>query len=299
MRERAKEDVNRIDYWDRMPMQEVSVDPAALPGEWQSADARREKGRDEGRQERNSRSQSRRKLTKRERREQIRRRKRRRRQQLIARTVLLLAGGILLALLAGGLWRVGSMVWERYFGLQSAMTEEERAQIIDNHSKKPEIMEDFLTPNPYSRPQEALPEVHNLFVHYTANAGTSAAQNRSYFENLGITGETSASAHFVIGYEGEIIQCLPLDEIGYAVKEHNYDSISIECCYLDESGVFTRETYQSLIKLLGWLMKEYGLSTKDVLRHYDAGGKACPKYYVEESRWTQLLEDLDAYVTSG
>ena len=101
---------------------------------------------------------------------------------------------------------------------------------------KPEMTEEYLTVNPYSRPGEKLPTVKSVFVHYTANAGTSAMQNRSYFENLGITGETSASAHFIIGYEGEIVQCLPLEEIGYAVKGRNYDSVSIECCYLEEDG---------------------------------------------------------------
>ena len=139
-----------------------------------------------------------------------------------------------------------------------------------------------------------------IFVHYTANAGTSAAQNRSYFENLGITGETSASAHFVIGYEGEIIQCLPLSEIGYAVKEHNYNSISIECCYLQENGKFEDATYDSLIQLLGWLLKEYDLGPSAVLRHYDSSGKKCPKYYVEhEEAWEKLLEDLEAYAAGS
>lgn len=176
------------------------------------------------------------------------------------------------------------------------MRQEERL-IRHNDSEKPEIVQDFLTPNEFSRPQEVLPEVTELFVHYTANPGTSAQQNRSYFENLGITGETSASAHFVIGYDGTIIQCLPLTEIGYAVKEHNYNSISIECCYLDEDGKFTDETYDALISLLGWLMREYDLGISDVKRHYDAGGKPCPLYYTEHpEEWERLKEDLEAYI---
>ena len=36
---------------------------------------------------------------------------------------------------------------------------------------------------------------------------------------------------------------------------------------------------------------------EDVLRHYDAGGKKCPLYYVEnEEEWQQLLNDLKQYV---
>lgn len=157
----------------------------------------------------------------------------------------------------------------------------------------PEIMEDFLTENPYSRPGEELKKVKNIFVHYTANPETSAEQNRSYFENLKDTHETSASAHFIIGYDGEIIQCIPLEEIAYAVKGRNYDSISIECCYLSEDGKFTDATYQSLIHLVDWLLYEYNLKPKDVMRHYDEGGKLCPLYYVEhEDEWKAFLEEL-------
>ena len=112
--------------------------------------------------------------------------------------------------------------------------------------EQPAWEEMYLTPNPYSRPGDRLDEVKSIFVHYTANIYTSAAQNRSYFESLKDTGERSASAHFIIGYDGEIIQCIPLDEIAYAVKTRNYDSISIECCYKNEDGSFTGETYDSL-----------------------------------------------------
>ena len=150
--------------------------------------------------------------------------------------------------------------------------------------EKPEWEEAFLTPNDYSRPGERLPEVNSIFVHYTANRNTSAAQNRSYFESLKDTHERSASAHFIIGYDGEIIQCIPFEEIAYAVKTRNYDSISIECCYKSVDGSFTKETYDSLIHLLAYLVKKYGLSTDDILRHYDCGGKKCPLYYVRTPR---------------
>lgn len=164
----------------------------------------------------------------------------------------------------------------------------------DAFARHPEWTEDFLTPNEYSRPGEPLESVKNIFVHYTANPGTSAAQNRSYFEWQKDTHEASVSSHFIIGYEGEIIQCVPLDEIAYAVMTRNYDSVSIECCYLAEDGAFTQETYDSLISLLAWLTDIYGLDSEDILRHYDCGGKKCPLYYTEhEDAWEQLKKDVD------
>lgn len=208
------------------------------------------------------------------RREWERRKRQRRRNAILARTLVFLV--ILLLGIGAG------------FGIYKIYQRLTREPV-----DPPEIMEDFLTENPYSRPGEELKKVKNIFVHYTANPETSAEQNRSYFENLKDTHETSASAHFIIGYDGEIIQCIPLEEIAYAVKGRNYDSISIECCYLSEDGKFTDATYQSLIHLVDWLLYEYNLKPKDVMRHYDEGGKLCPLYYVEhEDEWKAFLEEL-------
>ena len=167
---------------------------------------------------------------------------------------------------------------------------------VEKFTAHPEWTENFLTPNEYSRPGELLPEVKDIFVHYTANPGTSAAQNRSYFEQQKDEHMRSVSAHFIIGYEGEIIQCVPLDEIAYAVVGRNYDSVSIECCYTAQDGSFTQETYDSLISLLAWLTDAYDLDTSHILRHYDCGGKKCPIYYTEnEDEWEQLKQDVKAY----
>ncbi len=163
-----------------------------------------------------------------------------------------------------------------------------------NKMPHPAWTEDWLTVNEYSRPGTPLKEVNDIFVHYTANKGTNARQNRSYFEQLKDTHERSASAHFIIGYEGDIVQCIPLSEMAYAVKSRNEDSISIECCFVSDDGSFTKETYDSLIALLTWLMQEYNLTTDHILRHYDCGGKKCPIYYTEnEDEWEQLKADVD------
>lgn len=173
----------------------------------------------------------------------------------------------------------------------------EETLVMEEKEKKPQIQEDFLTISEYNRPGTKLAKVNNIFVHYTANQGTSAAQNRSYFENLGVTHERAASAHFIIGYEGEIIQCIPLEEEAYAVIERNQDSISIECCYTAEDGSFTQETYNSLVEMLAWLTDKYNLKPQDILRHYDCGGKKCPIYYVDhEDAWQKLLYDVEHYV---
>lgn len=167
-------------------------------------------------------------------------------------------------------------------------------------AEAPDYRVELLDYNEYSRPGTELPKVKGIVVHYTANPGTTAEQNRSYFQNLKDTGETYASSHFVIGMEGEIVQCIPCNEIAYASNDRNSDTVSIECCIPDETGKFSDATYQSLIELTTWLMGRYDLTTEDVIRHYDVTGKACPKYYVEhEEEWLQFKEDLLTYIDTN
>lgn len=162
---------------------------------------------------------------------------------------------------------------------------------------RPELDVKLLTVNPYSRPGTALEKVNGIVIHYTANPGATAIANRNYFENLKDTHTTKASSHFVVGLEGEIVQCIPTAEIAYASNDRNSDTISIECCYKNEDGSFEQATYDSVIKLTAWLCAKFGLTSEDVIRHYDVTGKLCPLYYVEhEDAWAQFKKDVDTYL---
>ena len=161
----------------------------------------------------------------------------------------------------------------------------------------PELDVQLLDINAYSRPGIAIDEVNGIVVHYTANPGTTAQQNRDYFEGLAQSHATHASSHFIIGLDGEIIQCIPCDEMAYASNSRNSDTISIECCIKEESGKFEEATYNSLVELVGWLIGRYSLTTQDLLRHYDITGKSCPKYFVDyPTKWVDFKEDVRAYI---
>ena len=160
-------------------------------------------------------------------------------------------------------------------------------------AEKPEIMVDLLDLNEYSRPGTAPGEITGIVIHYTANPGSSAKQNRDYFNGLKESHITKASSHFIVGLEGEIVQCVPTWEIAYASNQRNKDTVSIECCHPDESGAFTKETYQSMVQLTAWLCQKFGLNENDVIRHYDVTGKICPKYFVEnEAAWKEFKENV-------
>ncbi len=166
-----------------------------------------------------------------------------------------------------------------------------------NSVEKPQITEIYLTPNEYSRPQTPLRKVNSIVIHYTANPGTGALANRNYFDNLKDTKTTYASSHFIIGLDGEIVQCLPLDEVSFASNNRNEDTISIECTHPDATGEFNKETLDSLIALTSWLCGEFNLKKEDIIRHYDVTGKKCPLYYVEhEDEWELLKSDIMEYI---
>ena len=170
---------------------------------------------------------------------------------------------------------------------------------VNVDASEPDIDVQLLDVNPYSRPGIESNGITGIVIHYTANPGSTAQENRDYFNGLQYSQETSASSNFVVGLDGEIIQCVPTREVAYASNDRNYDTVSIEVCHPDESGKFTDETYRSLVQLTAWLCLKFNLTADDVIRHYDVTGKNCPKYYVEhEDAWETFKENVSLAITS-
>lgn len=130
-------------------------------------------------------------------------------------------------------------------------------------------------------------------IHYVGNPGTTARQNRNWYANP----ESEVSSHFLVGLEGEVIQCVPLYEKSAASNHRNRDTISIEVCHPDKSGKFNDETYAALVELTAWLLETCGLDVDNIIRHYDITGKQCPKYYViNEDSWDAFKADVSRAV---
>ena len=203
---------------------------------------------------------------------------RRRRRRAAPRRLPLLLGLVLLALTAGVLWTLLDR------GLPGEGVE------------VPDYVEDAcLTVNEWSRPGTELEEINGVVIHYVGNPGTTARANRNYFESLSSGAEgTYASSHFIVGLEGEVLQCVPLTEIAYASNTRNSDTVSIEVCHPDETGQFSPVTYRRVVELTAWLCREFKLDPETkVIRHYDVTGKVCPRYYVETpAAWEQFLVDV-------
>ena len=94
----------------------------------------------------------------------LRRRRSRRTFLAAAALILFLSGG------AAGWFLRGSLI---------------REPVNPSSVETPEwVTQDLLTLNDYSRPGTKLSEINGIVVHYVGNPGTTAQQNRDYFESL-------------------------------------------------------------------------------------------------------------------
>lgn len=176
-------------------------------------------------------------------------------------------------------------------GISSCVSDRRRNVVVD--ASQPDIDVQLLDVNAYSRPGMETETITGIVIHYTANPGSTAQENRDYFNSLQYSHATEASSNFIVGLDGEIIQCVPTWEVAYASNERNTDTVSIECCHPDDSGKFTDETYRSLVQLTAWLCVKFGFTEEDVIRHYDVTGKNCPKYFVEhEDAWDEFRQNV-------
>lgn len=158
-----------------------------------------------------------------------------------------------------------------------------------------EITKNLLTKSKYCRSGEKQNKIQYIVIHWVGNPNTSALANRNYFNNLSKTHTTTASAHYIIGLKGEIIQCIPDEEVAFHAgsRSMNRKSIGIEDCHPDWKGKFNSKTYNSLVELVASLMKKYKIDINHVIRHYDVTKKTCPRYYVEhKDAWEQLKKDI-------
>jgi N-acetylmuramoyl-L-alanine amidase len=191
------------------------------------------------------------------------------------------------------------------------------------------IQKFYLTGNIFSRPGKPITKVKGIVVHWVGNAGSGPMGNRNYFESLKsqpyTTGEDKkkavfASAHFIIGLGGEMLQCLPENEIGYHVGANSYKplavhllstypnncTLGIELCHPAEydgkelirdsakwQGKFTPQTLEAAGALIKELLERYDLDNAAIFRHFDITGKDCPRYFVNnEDEWVGFLKQF-------
>ncbi|MCR1842746.1 N-acetylmuramoyl-L-alanine amidase [Murimonas intestini] len=138
-----------------------------------------------------------------------------------------------------------------------------------------------------------------IVIHYVGALG-GAKENCQYYAS----GDVGASAHYYVGFSGEIWQSVEDANGAWSVgggrqsseggayygQCTNYNSLSIEMCVhkrnhntmnaTDRDWYFEDATVKSAVELTKYLMSKYGIPADRVIRHYDVNGKTCPNPYV-------------------
>jgi len=164
----------------------------------------------------------------------------------------------------------------------------------------------LLTPYNFSNGNAS--RIKYIVIHYVGALG-GAKDNCSYYASKYI----GASAHYYVGFSGEIWQSVEDANIGWAVGASSYvhavarnsNTLHIEMCVrkkststmnaTDKDWYFEAATVATTIELTKYLMNKYGIPASNVLRHYDITGKTCPNPYVYNTTsytWTAFKAAL-------
>lgn len=144
--------------------------------------------------------------------------------------------------------------------------------------------------------------IEYIVVHYTGNTGDTAQNNLDYFART----KTGTSAHYFVD-ENEVCQSVQDTDVawhcGSKNPRHPYcrnaNSIGIEMC--NSVGGVPEAVRDRTVAFVRQKMKEYGIDSSHVLRHYDVTGKRCPAPWVDNpAEWMEfkkMLEGDDEEVT--
>lgn len=154
-------------------------------------------------------------------------------------------------------------------------------------------IEKVLTPYNYTN-KDNTGRIKYIVIHYVGALG-GAEENCKYYASKYL----GASAHYFVGFDGEIWQSVEDGDIawhcGASTYKHaecrNSNSIGIEMCVRSKGSqsatskdwYFEQETVDAAIELTRYLMKKYNVPADHVIRHYDVTGKICPNPYVYNS----------------
>jgi N-acetylmuramoyl-L-alanine amidase len=175
------------------------------------------------------------------------------------------------------------------------------------------IQDLLLTINDFSRCGKKLDSVKAIVMHWTGNPMASAKANRDFFENRKNGKAGYGSAHYIVGIDGEIIRCIPDNEIAYHVGSSQIDpksgkiytdyardifgkyaidyktlspnlcTIGIEMCPVDSAGHYKDVTLESASELVSSLLKNNRLKKENITTHYAiVGWKDCPRLWVNQ-----------------
>ena len=129
-------------------------------------------------------------------------------------------------------------------------------------------------------------KITHIVIHDVGMAST-AYSNAIYFNG----GNRNVSAHYFVDDE-DIFQVVEDWNAAWHAKQYNPFSIGIEMCL--PTGVVTEATEQRTVTLVKMLMAKHKVPVENVVRHFDATGKTCPKSFSANNwaRWHTFKNKL-------
>jgi N-acetylmuramoyl-L-alanine amidase CwlA len=146
---------------------------------------------------------------------------------------------------------------------------------------------------PYNHNSGSINRIKYIVIHYVGALGGAEA-NCNYYAG----GDRGASAHYYVGFAGEVWQSVEDKDVawhcGAKAYKHpecrNSNTVGIEMCVRkrdtshlgaeDNDWYFEDATVDSTVKLTKTLMAKYQITADRVIRHHDVTGKCCPNPYV-------------------
>ena len=134
----------------------------------------------------------------------------------------------------------------------------------------------------YNFNKGSVSRIKYIVIHYVGALG-GAEDNCRYYGG----GNRNASAHYFVGFNGEVWQCVEDANIAWHCGASSYkhaecrnaNSIGIEMCVrkkntksmgaTDKDWYFEDATVEAAAELTRYLMNKYGVPASHVIRHYD------------------------------
>ncbi|HAH06879.1 MAG TPA: hypothetical protein DCM05_10195 [Elusimicrobia bacterium] len=105
--------------------------------------------------------------------------------------------------------------------------------------------------------------------------------------HMSVNGWDDVGYHYLVDWEGRILEGRKLDSLGAHTEDHNPGSIGIAVMGNFEAQHPTRKQLQALRDLADWLSWAYGFPPERILGHKDFNATACP------GRWLLDNDDKD------
>lgn len=144
-------------------------------------------------------------------------------------------------------------------------------------------------------------KIKYIVIHETGNRnnGADASAHSDYLRS--VNGET-ASWHYTVD-DKEIYHHIPDNEVawhagdGLSRNGGNRNGIGIELC-VNSDGDFEK-TFINAAKLTAYLLKQYGLTVKEIKQHADFIDKNCPETIRNTGRTEEFISLVSVYLNES